>query len=34
MKGLSIAFIADVLGEDIETVLKVAKQIEDETSVN
>ena len=34
MKGLSIEFIADFLEEDIETVRKVARQIEDEKSVN
>ena len=30
MKGQSIEFIADFLEEDIETVRKVARQIEDE----
>ena len=34
MKGQSIEFIADFLEEDIETVRKVAKQIEDEKTVN
>ena len=34
MKGQSIEFIADDLEEDIETVRKVAKQIEDEKTVN
>ena len=34
MKGQSIEFIADFLEEDIETVRKVARQIEDEKSVN
>ena len=34
MKGLSIEFIADDLEEDIETVRKVAKQMEEEKSVN
>ena len=34
MKGQSIEFIADDLEEDIETVRKVAKQMEEEKSVN
>ena len=34
MKGQSIEFIADFLEEDIETVRKIAKQIEDEKTVN
>ena len=34
MKGLSTESVSSLLEEDIETVHKIAKQIEDETSVN